>query len=628
MEAAVDAAAAAAASMDAAAVRAPWTRAAAPMDDSVTDAMEDAPPGAASPMDDAIVAPPRMDDTKEAAPPAPGAAPPPEQQQDDDEQVSLGGLDAHVLAHILAALDASALVAASGVSVAFKAQAEGVAEAACAAAATRSPRAALLRRRFGESWAQLLWLLERDAQRGDACRLGAGTGHTVSLSRGGRLFVCGRNGSGQLGTGQTHDNGFEEYEEMLIALPALPIAQIMLSSSEAGATGGDTGGAAGEGTGGVVCVGCGDESTVAVDDLQRLWCWGHGHGSGELTESLPKMVPSIGLAVRSVSAGGQHCAAIDEDGRLYTWGQGMHGQLGHADTTNTPQPKKVTVWGVAAGRTTFGRQTPGPRIASVGCAAEHTAIVDVEGGVWTCGRGWLGHGYPQLAQVTPLNVDFEEGQGGSSVICMQVACGAGHTAVVAEDGNVWTFGVGTVGQLGHPTLYGRNEPGGEAEPRPRMVWSMALRGSGPVVEVACGRQHTMMLTGKGEVWTFGEGISGQLGRDEHGENVMMREISGGTTWSAEPQPVVLPGLQVVCGPLCIPGRCNGKCGRGCMPAVGAGAYGPRAVEIAAGASHSVCLLASKDEICSWGAGSWGRLGQGDETDRRTPTALRIKPRGW
>eukprot|EP01046_Picozoa_sp_COSAG06_P036987 COSAG06_NODE_4133_length_4538_cov_25.938107_1_plen_202_part_10 len=172
---------------------------------------------------------------------------------------------------------------------------------------------------------------------------------------------------------------------------------------------------------------------------------------------------------------------------------------------------------------------------SVGCASEHTAVVDSNGSLWTFGRGWLGHdGRPSLAQVTPrrviaaleptaaaaaaaagagaaaeaddtvaaaaaaaggtgLHPEEQQGQAehveedfppAPAVVApppaaaaaavlphyVEVSCGGAHTAVLSDSGALYTFGLGTVGQLGHyPRMYSRREPHGEAEPTPRRV---------------------------------------------------------------------------------------------------------------------------------------------------------------
>ena len=72
--------------------------------------------------------------------------------------------------------------------------------------------------------------------------------------------------------------------------------------------------------------------------------------------------------------------------------------------------------------------------------------------------------------------------------------------ITNEGGYLLTFGQGSTGKLGHGT---------EAnEPLPRIVeTSQRIR----VIQVAAGANHTAMVTALGDVYTFGSGATGQLG---------------------------------------------------------------------------------------------------------------------
>eukprot|EP01046_Picozoa_sp_COSAG06_P036989 COSAG06_NODE_4133_length_4538_cov_25.938107_3_plen_318_part_00 len=234
--------------------------------------------------------------------------------------LTLPALDTALLELILGLLDARSLAAVGGCSRSLRPLAAAAAEASCARAAARCQRVGLLQRRPAETFTQLLAIVEEMERcwlfRGRR-RLAAGVGHTVAVSPGGALFACGRNGSGQLGTGQTHDNGFEEFEESLCALPPMAAADGSSAGALAGAGAGVgmSGGGSGRPRRVIVCCSCGDESTVAVDEALRLYSWGHGHGSGSMTVPLPQLV-EIDVAVLSVASGGQHVAAVDAEGRL------------------------------------------------------------------------------------------------------------------------------------------------------------------------------------------------------------------------------------------------------------------------------------------------------------------------
>ncbi|XP_053514981.1 RCC1 domain-containing protein 1 isoform X4 [Artibeus jamaicensis] len=81
--------------------------------------------------------------------------------------------------------------------------------------------------------------------------------------------------------------------------------------------------------------------------------------------------------------------------------------------------------------------------------------------------------------------------------------GTEHALLLDEAGQVYSWGGGRHGQLGHGTL--------EAEPEPRLL--EALQGL-PMAEVAAGGWHSVCVSGAGELYTWGWGKYGQLG---HGD---------------------------------------------------------------------------------------------------------------
>lgn len=87
----------------------------------------------------------------------------------------------------------------------------------------------------------------------------------------------------------------------------------------------------------------------------------------------------------------------------------------------------------------------------------------------------------------------------SSSPVIQIACGLHHTVVLTTAGEVFTFGSNQYGQLGTGDL----QP--VASPVPVNIPGMAS-------QVAAGCNHTAVLSSKGIVFTFGNYQKGQLGR--------------------------------------------------------------------------------------------------------------------
>eukprot|EP00966_Prymnesium_polylepis_P068218 1585429-Prymnesium_polylepis.1 len=146
------------------------------------------------------------------------------------------------------------------------------------------------------------------------------------------------------------------------------------------------------------------------------------------------------------------------------------------------------------------------------------------------------------------------------------ACGTGHTLVVSEAGDVWSWGWNSKGQCGLPQ-------GTEAVCVPTMLGSLLGRG---VRAVACGAAHSLAVTQSGEVLTWGLGGSGQLGIGDH---------------NTSPIPRAVPGLAT------------------------------EAVQgVACGFGHSV-VLTRGGGLFSWGWNRDGQLGVGDTQNRSSPCRL-------
>jgi alpha-tubulin suppressor-like RCC1 family protein len=269
----------------------------------------------------------------------------------------------------------------------------------------------------------------------------------------------------------------------------------------------------------------GKEHAAAVTADGALYTFGEG-GFGRLghddeeNQLAPKRVAAAdweGRCVVSVVCGCSHTAVVLDDGSLYTFGYGDDGQLGHGDGQRQRAPKRV----VAA-------DWKGRCVVSVACGQQHTAVVLDDGSLYTFGvgsSGQLGHGddETQLAPKRVVAADWE----GRRVV--SVACGGEHTAAVLDDGSLYTFGDGDCGQLGH---------GDEENQRaPKRVAAADWEGR-CVVSVACGRLHTAVVLDDGSLYTFGYGFDGLLGHGDKKKQFAPKRVALPCAAESEPPAVV------------------------------------------------------------------------------------------
>lgn len=332
--------------------------------------------------------------------------------------------------------------------------------------------------------------------------------------------------------------------------------------------------------------------------------WGND-GDGELGNGTtplaqPSPVSVVGLqGIRQVAAGpdSKTSLAVLWDGTVWAWGGNSVGELGNG----TVVPSSVPV------------QVPGlSGIVQVAAGAYHSVALGSDGRVWTWGwnyYGQLGDGTTVMQRLSPVLVPGLSG-------VTQISAGGAHTLALDSLGRVWSWGLGTSGQLGNgdrrssttPVLvgpllsmkmtqvsagstssfavgpggtvwaWGDNSTGelGDGTTTDRAVPTSISTSPGGVSQVSSGWGHTLALGSDGTVWAWGDNSHGQLG-------------DGGATAHYAPAPV--PGL---------------------------GGYIVR--RVAAGASHSLALT-STGVVMAWGSNRFGQLGDGTTTDRLSPVAV-------
>ncbi|KAI4350337.1 hypothetical protein L6164_004802 [Bauhinia variegata] len=145
----------------------------------------------------------------------------------------------------------------------------------------------------------------------------------------------------------------------------------------------------------------------------------------------------------------------------------------------------------------------GSFIKFISAAKFHSVAVTARGEVYTWGFGRGGRlGHPdfdihsgQAAVITPRQVT-------SGLGCRRVkaiAAAKHHTVIATEGGEVFTWGSNREGQLGYTSV--------DTQPTPRRVTSLRSK----IVAVAAANKHTAVVSDLGEVFTWGCNREGQLG---------------------------------------------------------------------------------------------------------------------
>lgn len=349
------------------------------------------------------------------------------------------------------------------------------------------------------------------------------------------------------------------------------------------------------------------------EGLMYMYVWG-SNSSHQLAEGtqdrvvVPKMTKAFGKVKQAVA--GHYCTfVVNEEGGVQACGKGNYGRLGLGDSSNQAKPRCLTFYGEEDIKIS--------EISSSNGSDGHTLALTEDGRVYSWGdgeHGKLGHGnddiqkLPRLITADPL--------AGRFVTC--IAAGYKHSACVTREGELYTWGEGDSGRLGHGDNNRRYSP-------------TLVLGIGQVGKVVCGITHTLALAADGKtVWSFGSGDHGKLG---HGDSskVFKPQVIDGLLGHTIKKLVTGTHVSLALS------QTNEVWVWGSGPCLGLGsteamALEPRVidelkkhrvVDIAAGDSH-VLALTHDSQVYAWGANTQGQCGQGHTM---TPLPLPRKVRG-
>lgn len=254
--------------------------------------------------------------------------------------------------------------------------------------------------------------------------------------------------------------------------------------------------------------------TLVTTRNGQVYAFGHG-GHGKLglgpacanatTPRVVKFTLCSPLAPRvritQVAAGHRHSVALCVLGHVYTWGSNEHGQLGHgtpgADACAVECPdaygRGVTLLSEVRGRTGWRR--------AAALAAAAAEFAECRSSTWIS---------------SPRRVEAIYCGSGHRIV--EVCCGDYHTLLLASDGRVRSCGAGRVAGVGVcadvwvPTL----------------LWRLAERGV-IIVKVAAAGWHSLALSAEGDVFSWGIGDGGRLGHGDdepRAEPTLVRGLCG------------------------------------------------------------------------------------------------------
>lgn len=306
-----------------------------------------------------------------------------------------------------------------------------------------------------------------------------GQSHTVVRFSNGGMASWGRNAEGQLGNNTTTNSN----------IPVEIFSGGVLSGKK------------------IAAVSAGAAHNVALCSDGTVVTWGSnssgqlGTGTAIVSSLIPTNITGLGAlsgkTVVAVAAGAHHSLALCSDGRVVAWGRGTSGQLGTGGISSNSLPVAVSWTGVMVGK----------NVISIAAGADHNLALCSDGTLVAWGRNDFGQIGNNLAGnlSSPGRVETTSGAlMGKTVISL--AAGTNHSLVLLSDGSLAAWGSNVQGQLGTIGSNGSFVPIAVA----RNIG--ALFGK-TVTKIGCGEFHSMVLSSDGDLASWGEGVSGQLGNN-------------------------------------------------------------------------------------------------------------------
>ena len=377
----------------------------------------------------------------------------------------------------------------------------------------------------------------------------------------------------------------------------------------------------------------------------------------------PKKVSNLSAThLVKVTSLSTHAVALTKSGEIYTWGNGDKHRLGHGTTEKEYQPRIVSVL------------SDKPKVSDIACGLGHTLCLLETGELFSWGNGSngrLGLGDQDdrelAAPVTIFKSSTGCQEGRKAPFVVGVFCGASHSLAIARDGRCYSWGKNNQGQCGHGNIldnlvpseieqlspsnlytkrlknetqdqsssavHGRTEVESKAEAKaPKIDKDFAVK------QMAGGWEHTLALTRDGALYSFGSGY-----KDSRREILPPVLGHGSTERELSPRQIMtlMDERITYCscgwdhsmaineaGELFTWGAgTNGKLGHGneecqSIPQKVENLQAYSIVQAEGGCEHTLALT-SEGYVFSWGHGDSGRLGHGNSRTEKLPKRIDV-----
>ncbi|KAK3332230.1 putative regulator of chromosome condensation protein [Cercophora scortea] len=258
-----------------------------------------------------------------------------------------------------------------------------------------------------------------------------------------------------------------------------------------------------------------DSATFALTNTGKVFGWGTfrsnegilGFNRKDLIQKTAVQIPELTKIVQ-LAAGSNHIIALDDKNKISAWGAGQQGQLARKLLERDYNGGLVP--------TGIGRLPLRAKAEKISCGSYHSFVQDTKGRV-------IGWGLNNFAE---LGIETDAGEDGgyvmkpevvTSLAQWKVACVTGgehHSLACTVDGTLLTWGRIDGHQVGQPTeSFNEDNALFDDQKKPRILLKpQPVAGIDDVVSVAAGTDHSLAVTGDGQVYSWGFSANYQTGQ--------------------------------------------------------------------------------------------------------------------
>ncbi|KZC13853.1 RCC1 and BTB domain-containing protein 1 [Dufourea novaeangliae] len=228
----------------------------------------------------------------------------------------------------------------------------------------------------------------------------------------------------------------------------------------------------------------------------KLGGLGIGDSQGTLYPTIVEVLSGKDIKTFAYGSGG-HVLALTSKGEVYSWGCNTYRQLGHQTTDRTYHVP-----------TSVHMNLNEDLIVDIACGTNHTLALTANGKVYAWGKKYdeetnsnssitnVVRATPTNSSVTLIHCILTE-----KFVC--ISCGDKFSVAVKDNGEVYSWGDNSCGQLGLGNT-------SQIKEHPSKVTALA---EVLIKKVVCGYGHCLALSDEGNLYVWGANNYGQLGLD-------------------------------------------------------------------------------------------------------------------